>query len=156
MTPLLPFSPRAPSAPGLQYFEMPKHDKNQVEQRPTTALPTTPQPLPSPDQRPGLPELQLTSAKESLDRPRSHLTEMSMQIGTPLAKSEPNRGMELARAQQKMPPPLTDLQITLPNLSQSILSKGKDTEKEPELTLVVKKDAPTSTGECEVVSMELG
>ncbi|XP_041723803.1 uncharacterized protein LOC121554340 isoform X2 [Coregonus clupeaformis] len=166
MTPLLPFSPRAPSVPGLQYFEMPKPiAKSQVEERSIRALPvpTPQQPLPfAPMQRPGLPEPTVTSMK-SLDRTRSHLNKMSMQIGTPLAKPEPEQIVTVASGQQRMmappPPHLTELQTTRPyRVSQSGLPKEKDPKKEQGRTLVPKKDAPKySRGSKErVVPMDWG
>ncbi|XP_029609407.1 uncharacterized protein LOC115194132 isoform X7 [Salmo trutta] len=148
MTPVLPFSPRAPSVPGLQYFEMPKPIANQAEERSIRALPvpTPQQPLPfSPMQRPGLPEPTVTSMK-SLDRTRSHLNKMSMQIGTPLAKPEPEQIVTVTSGQQRMMAPpshLTELQTTRPyRVSQRGLPKEKDPKKEQGQTLVPKKDAP--------------
>ncbi|XP_042184403.1 uncharacterized protein LOC112260080 isoform X2 [Oncorhynchus tshawytscha] len=149
MTPLLPFSPRAPSVPGLQYFEMPKPiAKSQAEERSIRALPvpTPQQPLPfAPMQRPGLPEPTVTSMK-SLDRTRSHLNKMSMQIGTPLAKPEPEQIVTVTSGQQRMMAPpshLTELQTTRPyRVSQRGLPKEKDPKKEQGQTLVPKKDAP--------------
>ncbi|CDQ78466.1 unnamed protein product [Oncorhynchus mykiss] len=115
MTPHLPFSPRAPSVPGLQYFEMPK------------------------------PIAKFTSMK-SLDRTRSHLNKMSMQIGTPLAKPEPEQIVTVTSGQQRMMAPpahLTELQTTrLYRVSQRGLPKEKDPKKEQGQTLVPKKDAP--------------
>ncbi|XP_071020645.1 uncharacterized protein [Oncorhynchus clarkii lewisi] len=149
MTPHLPFSPRAPSVPGLQYFEMPKPiAKCQAEERSIRALPvpTPQQPLPfAPMQRPGLPEPTVTSMK-SLDRTRSHLNKMSMQIGTPLAKPEPEQIVTVASGQQRMMAPpahRTELQTTrLYRVSQRGLPKEKDPKKEQGQTLVPKKDAP--------------
>ncbi|XP_052353086.1 uncharacterized protein LOC118369143 isoform X23 [Oncorhynchus keta] len=149
MTPLLPFSPRAPSVPGLQYFEMPKPiAKSQAEERSIRALPvpTPQQPLPFASmQRPGLPEPTVTSMK-SLDRTRSHLNKMSMQIGTPLAKPEPEQIVTVTSGQQRMTAPpshLTELQTTRPyRVSQRGLPKEKDPKKEQGQTLVPKKDAP--------------
>ncbi|XP_036843636.1 uncharacterized protein LOC110531861 isoform X3 [Oncorhynchus mykiss] len=149
MTPHLPFSPRAPSVPGLQYFEMPKPiAKCQAEERSIRALPvpTPQQPLPfAPMQRPGLPEPTVTSMK-SLDRTRSHLNKMSMQIGTPLAKPEPEQIVTVTSGQQRMMAPpahLTELQTTrLYRVSQRGLPKEKDPKKEQGQTLVPKKDAP--------------
>ncbi|XP_071235334.1 uncharacterized protein [Salvelinus alpinus] len=149
MSPLLPFSPRAPSVPGLQYFEMPKPiAKCQAEERSIRALPvpTPQQPLPfAPMQRPGLPEPTVTSMK-SLDRTRSHLNKMSMQIGTPLAKPEPEQIVTVTSGQQRMMAPpshLTELQTTrLYRVSQRGLPNEKDPKKEQGQTLVPKKDAP--------------
>ncbi|XP_029609403.1 uncharacterized protein LOC115194132 isoform X3 [Salmo trutta] len=94
---------------------------------------------------PGLPEPTVTSMK-SLDRTRSHLNKMSMQIGTPLAKPEPEQIVTVTSGQQRMMAPpshLTELQTTRPyRVSQRGLPKEKDPKKEQGQTLVPKKDAP--------------
>ncbi|XP_051934096.1 uncharacterized protein LOC127608719 isoform X13 [Hippocampus zosterae] len=59
---LLPFSPRAPSAQDLEYFEMPKAQMDHTE---------------------------LSPARTSLVKPQSHSSKMSIQFGSQVAKAQP-------------------------------------------------------------------
>ncbi|XP_019726655.1 EH domain-binding protein 1-like protein 1 isoform X14 [Hippocampus comes] len=59
---LLPFSPRAPSAQDLEYFEMPKAQMDHTE---------------------------LSPARTSLVKPQSHSSKMSIQLGSQVAKAQP-------------------------------------------------------------------
>uniref|UniRef100_A0AAY5L7J8 EH domain binding protein 1-like 1a n=1 Tax=Esox lucius TaxID=8010 RepID=A0AAY5L7J8_ESOLU len=142
--------PQASSVPGRQYFAIQKPTaKSQAGEMSAGTLPvSTPQPsIPSaPVQRPSSPEPSVIDMK-LLYRTRSYLTETSVQIGTPLAKPEPERIAEVAsRPQRRMARQLrlTERQATQPyEGSRTILPKEKDTKKDltPGLTPVPEKDA---------------
>ncbi|XP_053271566.1 uncharacterized protein ehbp1l1a isoform X3 [Pleuronectes platessa] len=85
----LTISPRSPIAPGLKYFEMPK---TQTESRVTRIYPTIQETLPphlsGTKQNPECHDPTSTSIKELLVTSRSHLSQMSIQLGSPIAQPE--------------------------------------------------------------------
>ena len=90
---LLTLSPRTPLAPGLEYFEIPRTQMDQTESRPSRILPNIQPTLPtyasSPRESPDFHDPTSTSVKELLIKPMSHLSKMSIQLGNPMAQSEP-------------------------------------------------------------------
>lgn len=98
MASLLPLSPRAPVAPGPQYFEMPKTQMDQTESRPTRTFPHVQPTLPpftsSHKQNPDFQDHTSDSVQEL--KPRSHSSKMSIQLGSPTAQTEPVQGKPLS------------------------------------------------------------
>ncbi|XP_042256472.1 uncharacterized protein ehbp1l1a isoform X2 [Thunnus maccoyii] len=136
MASLLPFSPRTPLAPGVKYFEMPKTKMDQAESRPTMTFPNVQPTLPPftspPMQNPDF------EVKELLSNPRSHLSEMSFQLGNQIAQPEPVQHMPLSPAN---PLPISrSLQAPLLHLPQIATS---DTKRIGRIGVGHKKEAVT-------------
>ncbi|KAL0970429.1 hypothetical protein UPYG_G00241830 [Umbra pygmaea] len=139
------FSPQAPPAPGLQYIAIKQTTaKSQTEEMSARTLPvSTPQPpLPSAlTQKSGLSEPRDT---DILDKTTGSLTKISIQIGTTLAKPEPEQVDIVASGHHRRmarPVRLTELQTTRPQrVSRTVQPMEKDMKKEEGLALVPNKD----------------
>ncbi|XP_027139679.1 uncharacterized protein ehbp1l1a isoform X3 [Larimichthys crocea] len=92
MASLLSLSSRAPVAPGLKYFEMPKTQMGQTESKPPRTFPNVQPTLPSFTsshmKNPDFQDHTSASVKELLCKPRSHSSKMSIQLGNPVAQPE--------------------------------------------------------------------
>lgn len=102
MASILTHSVRMPLAPGQKYFEMPKTQMDQTETRPTRTFPNiqyTPPPYASASKHnPGFRDPTSTSVKDLLVKPRSHLSEKSIQLGNPIA--QPTNSQPISRSLQ--------------------------------------------------------
>ncbi|XP_067117630.1 uncharacterized protein ehbp1l1a isoform X3 [Osmerus mordax] len=169
MTSVLPFSPRAPSAPQVPYFEMPKPVRNQAEAMPTRVLPnpkpkTKPKPKPStrpipssPETKAGLSEPTFTSAMEPLVKPRSHMTKMSIQIGTASGNTESVQfTLKPPSKKQKTRSSKTVLSHSMKHGPDIAHTERKDAKKEQDLKVVPKTTAPTNVGQSEVIPRDWG
>ncbi|XP_035810133.2 uncharacterized protein ehbp1l1a isoform X4 [Amphiprion ocellaris] len=142
MATLLTPSPRPPLAPGLKYCEMPKTQKDQTESRPTRTYaivrPALPPFTSAPKQNPDFHDPASTSIKELLVKPRSHLSQMSIQLGNPIAQPEPAQPIALSPTNTQ--PTLTSPQEPLLYLPE--MATNSDT-KLIGGTIALKKEALT-------------
>ncbi|XP_008283394.1 uncharacterized protein ehbp1l1a isoform X2 [Stegastes partitus] len=140
MTTHLTPSPRVPLAPGLKYCKMPKTQTDQTELRSTSAIvrPTLPPFTSTPEQNLDFHDPTPTSVKERLVKPRSHLSQMSIQLGNPIAQPEPVQPIALSSTNRQ--PTLTPSQEPLLYLPEAATNSDS---KLTGGTIALKKEALT-------------
>ena len=130
---LLPSNPCPPSAPGLQYFEMPNAQRVENEPNPTTesrlkAQEPTPSLTATLTQAPAGPEPSpIPTHGGSSDSHKSHMTKMTIQLGSPNPKSKPVQSKPKSASNTK---PLDRLvQTALPPIGQPFETVPKQKQR---------------------------
>ncbi|TKS92541.1 Ras-related protein [Collichthys lucidus] len=143
MASLLSLSSRAPVAPGLKYFEMPKTQMGQTDSKPPRTFPNVQPTLPfftsSHMKNPDFQDHTPASVKELLCKPRSHLSKMSIQLGNPVA--QPESVQYKPPVPPKPHPTSRSLQGPLLHLSQIATTSG--TKPIRRIAVANKKEAVT-------------
>ena len=135
---------------------MPKAERVQLEMNPTEAHLKVREPAPSHPatlkQSPANPELlSISSFGESLDRPRSHLTKMTIQLGTPNANSKPVQSKPNSASNTK--PPARSVQTTSLQIGQPF---EKVPNQKQRIEVVQMQDVLVDDMGDYTVSMDLG
>ncbi|XP_042368741.1 uncharacterized protein ehbp1l1a isoform X1 [Plectropomus leopardus] len=143
MASLLPLSHRAPVAPGLKYFEMPKTQMEQTESKQIRMLPNIQPTLPpftsAPKQNPDTQEYTSASAKGPPVKPRSHLSKMSIQLGNQIAEPESTQHKSLSPTNSQP----SSRSLEEPLLHSPLTAKTTDTKPIRRIGAFHKKEAIT-------------